>query len=102
MRNVREHGGVEGPQRHHVLEQIGFEGPQRLHVLEQIGFEDPQQLHVLEQNGFEEPQRLYVLEHRPFGAIREKDVCGRKCFFNILRLGDAGRGVTSSGVIVLD
>ena len=88
MRNVREQGGVEDPQRHHVLEQIGFEGPQRLHVLEQ--------------NGFEEPQRLYVLEHRPFGAIREKDVCGRECFFNILRLGDAGRGVTSSGVIVLD
>ena len=71
-------------------------------VLEQIGFEGPQQLHVLEQNGFEEPQRLYVLEHRPFGAIREKDVCGRKCFFNILRLGDAGGGVASSGVIVSD
>ena len=88
MRDVREHGGVEGPQRHHVLEQNGFEGPQWLHVLEQ--------------NGFEEPQRLHVLEHRPFGAVREKEVCGRKCFFNILRLGDAGRGVTSSGVIVLD
>ena len=102
MRNVREQGGVEDPQRHHVLEQNGFEGPQWLHVLEQNGFEAPQWLHVLEQNGFEEPQRLYVLEHRPFGAIREKDVCGRKCFFNILRLGDAGGGVASSGVIVSD